>query len=285
TKETLRRVPGKGMGYGALRYLHPSAEIRDSLSGPSFDIIFNYLGQIDNVLNENEAIDGAEEFSGNESGENFPFVNKFVIDSEIVDGELEINWGYSQNEYRKGTIAALADTYVNKLKALIEHCTIQEGIVYTPSDYGLEKEVTYVELDSFVNKLDAQGKRPDEIYKLAALQEGMLFHELLENDSEAYLNQTIVDFPKGLDIEVFKKSWSYVFKNHSVFRSSFHYDELGVPVQCTHEGVVVPISVLDYSMCPEQERAEMLDAFKKKDRETRFDLSEAPLVRITLIKT
>ncbi|WP_430909721.1 amino acid adenylation domain-containing protein, partial [Maribacter sp. 2-571] len=25
TKETLRRVPGKGMGYGALRYLHPSA--------------------------------------------------------------------------------------------------------------------------------------------------------------------------------------------------------------------------------------------------------------------
>src|ERR1043165_7348161 len=46
-KEQLRRIPGKGVGYGALRYLG-SAEVRERLrKREQMEVSFNYLGQFD----------------------------------------------------------------------------------------------------------------------------------------------------------------------------------------------------------------------------------------------
>ena len=43
-KETLRAIPGRGLGYGLLRYLHPEAGPR--LAGrPGPQLGFNYLGR------------------------------------------------------------------------------------------------------------------------------------------------------------------------------------------------------------------------------------------------
>src|SRR5205807_2002677 len=50
-KEQLRQVPGRGFGYGMLRFVHPDEQVRGTLAGlPQAQISFNYLGQFDQVF-------------------------------------------------------------------------------------------------------------------------------------------------------------------------------------------------------------------------------------------
>ena len=46
-KEQLRQIPDKGIGYGVLKYLNKEDSL---LRAKNPDIVFNYLGQADNVL-------------------------------------------------------------------------------------------------------------------------------------------------------------------------------------------------------------------------------------------
>ena len=51
-KEQLRGVPGRGLGYGVLRYLHSDDEVRRALGAARAEVSFNYLGQLDQALPE-----------------------------------------------------------------------------------------------------------------------------------------------------------------------------------------------------------------------------------------
>ena len=46
TKEALRKIPNKGMGYGALAYMHTSEEVRESLTKLSFDVYIQLSGAV-----------------------------------------------------------------------------------------------------------------------------------------------------------------------------------------------------------------------------------------------
>ncbi len=126
-------------------------------------------------------------------------------------------------------------------------------------------------------------KRP--IYKLSALQEGMLFHGLYDKRSKAYSKQLTVDFPKGLDVDIFKKTWDWILKHHSILRSCFIYDSVSIPLQSVFEKVNLPVKVLDYSAYSASEQQEAFSQLLKDDIEKGFDFSEPPLIRATLVKT
>ncbi|XLS29452.1 amino acid adenylation domain-containing protein [Flavobacteriaceae bacterium M23B6Z8] len=149
-KEQLRRIPDSGMGYGALRYLHPSDEVRSSLANTRWDVVFNYLGQFDNVLNKHEILGAAEEHRGQEISDTLPAPYKLQINGSVSDGELYLNWNFIQSLFDEETIKGLAERYIWNLKALIIHCMEKEDQEFTPSDYGLENEVTHEELDAFL---------------------------------------------------------------------------------------------------------------------------------------
>ena len=58
-KETLRAVPGRGLGYGVLRYLSPWWQ--ELAAEPAPEVAFNYLGQVDEALDEDSAFAPAPE--------------------------------------------------------------------------------------------------------------------------------------------------------------------------------------------------------------------------------
>lgn len=67
-KEQLRRIPNRGIGYGALRYLNENATIREKFQSlPSAQVSFNYLGQFDQVLKASEVLGLAKEFKAEQS--------------------------------------------------------------------------------------------------------------------------------------------------------------------------------------------------------------------------
>ncbi|CAI2767079.1 non-ribosomal peptide synthetase [Flavobacterium collinsii] len=146
-KETLRRIPTKGMGYGCLRYLHSSKEIRNSLKDCGWDVVFNYLGQIDNVLNQKGSFTAASENSGVHISPTSLIEEKFIIKAIIAGNELRISWDYSNECYRPETVKKLADQFIENLTQLIEHCINKEGREVTPSDFGLSDVLDFKEFD------------------------------------------------------------------------------------------------------------------------------------------
>ncbi|WP_103866072.1 non-ribosomal peptide synthetase [Aquimarina sp. I32.4] len=134
-------------------------------------------------------------------------------------------------------------------------------------------------LDHLVNKQD----KP-VLCQLSPLQEGMLFHGLYDNNSNAYIEQMICDFPKGINISAFKASWDYIIENHSILRTAFIYDQLSIPVMCVYKNISLPFDVLDYTGLTEEEQKIKFDALIKEDQQKVFAFDKAPLMRIQLVK-
>jgi len=139
-KEQLRKIPGNGIGYGLLRYLHQDPDISQELKAlPQPEVSFNYLGQFDLSIPAGESISLASEARGPDRS---PLgARRLVLEivAGITHGRLQVQWTYSQNLHAKSTIVDLANDYIRALRTLIDHCLNPDAGGYTPSDFGLAK--------------------------------------------------------------------------------------------------------------------------------------------------
>ena len=136
-KEQVREIPGQGLGYGVLRYLG-SEEVGNRLQElPRAEVSFNYLGQMDRVLTEDTVFGPAPESSGPYRGSLGRRMYLVEINAMIAGGRLQVSWSYSSAVHKQETIAAVAATYVQSLRRIIEHCASEEAGGYTPSDFPL----------------------------------------------------------------------------------------------------------------------------------------------------
>ncbi|NDB61178.1 non-ribosomal peptide synthetase, partial [bacterium] len=136
-KEELRRIPGKGIGYGILAYLTKNLTSTSS-TGSSLPsslhptLSFNYLGQWDNTLSSDSLFSFAGESSGRNIAEDNPSSYLLNINSEIRQGTFHISFGYSSNHYHHQTIDKIAKAFIKRLKELINHCSQDNVFGYTP---------------------------------------------------------------------------------------------------------------------------------------------------------
>jgi non-ribosomal peptide synthase protein (TIGR01720 family) len=96
-KEQLREIPDRGLGYGALRYLHPDVKVRQSLQGPPFEIVFNYLGQLDNAFLGSLWLEAAKESAGSAVSDYNRTSTKLEINASTTGGRLSVAFRYSGN--------------------------------------------------------------------------------------------------------------------------------------------------------------------------------------------
>ncbi|MFK8101570.1 MAG: amino acid adenylation domain-containing protein, partial [Saprospiraceae bacterium] len=289
TKEQLRAIPGKGLGYGLLRYLHPTMEVRDSLSEGKWDIVFNYLGQFASTFENKTWFQQAKEDVGPFVGTTGKFVPKLEINASLTQGVLNIVWTYSKEQYKPETIAALAEKYKEVLAKLINHCQAKEETEPTAFDYGLAPEVSYQELDAFLNTEDPNTKtlRKEAIsslYRLSPIQEGMLFHYIYDRSSSAYKEQLIFDFDSAVDQTALEAAWNQLIQAHSILRSNILYEELNLAVQCVYKEVSVPFEYVDYSGLALDAKEEKVKTFIKASQTQGLDFSKAPVMRVALLK-
>ena len=150
-KEQLRQIPDKGIGYGILKYINKEESLQ---AEDPWEIIFNYLGQVDNVIRESKFFVGAGESAGASRSGHLEVKEKLSVNSIIKKGELSVTWTYSHKHYNQETIEQLASDYLFNLEWLISHCVNQQknGVVHTPSDFGLGSEISFEELDQFLNE-------------------------------------------------------------------------------------------------------------------------------------
>ncbi|GAA3937011.1 hypothetical protein GCM10022209_34820 [Chitinophaga oryziterrae] len=282
-KEQLRQIPDKGIGYGVLKYINRVTSLQGN---DPWDIVFNYLGQSDNLVNESGFIKKAGELPGSAISKQARVREKLSVNSIIQNGELVFEWGYSSKHYEPAAIAALTALYITQLEALIAHCISQTVASFTPSDFGLGAVISNEELDKFLDAPFRNTQRRPQVaglYRLSGLQEGLLFHGLYDNQNVAYIEQLSCDLI-NLQEDALQKSWNYLLKSHSVLRSGFYYDEFSVPVQCVYHDVTLPVSVLDYSDLDAVARQTAIKEYEAADLRRGIDFNEVPLMRITLMK-
>ncbi len=137
--------------------------------------MFNYLGQLDNVIGKSKWFGPATESSGSSRSALQTVHEKLVVNSSIQGGQLMVNWAFNSSYFSPHIIDQLAQQYLQTIEELVDHCQLQMktgGQVLTPSDFGLGAEISYSELDRFLAEPYNHGTRKEHtesIYRLSGL--------------------------------------------------------------------------------------------------------------------
>ncbi|MCE2661402.1 MAG: amino acid adenylation domain-containing protein [Microcystis sp. M53603_WE2] len=152
-KEQLRQIPNRGFDYGIGYYLSSDLTIQSPLKNyPKAQISFNYLGQFTSHQIGEIGWKLSQESSGSIHSPLGKRSHLIAIHGIVVDGQLDIEWQYSENFHHQTTIKNLAAAYRDSLESLINHCLSVEG-GYTPSDFP-DADLNQVELDELLSELD-----------------------------------------------------------------------------------------------------------------------------------
>ncbi|WP_217998117.1 non-ribosomal peptide synthetase [Nocardia paucivorans] len=287
-KEQLLAVPDHGIGYGMLRYLNE--DTRPILEhAPTPQIGFNYFGRIPTGVPDGtrpvgwlpvgagEDVPGAE-FTGARDPE-MPVsavldINALVLD----DGErprLRATCSYPTGVLTADRVREVVESWRRVLTTLATAADRIGG--RTPSDLEL------VRLEqSEIERLEDRYPTLSDIWPVTPLQEGLLFHALLAEESvDAYAVQLVLELRGRVDPERLRRAGRTLLDRHANLRAAFVTD-IG-PVQVVVDGVEAPWTELDLSAADERARDHEWRRLMAADRATRFDPSRAPLLRWMLV--
>jgi amino acid adenylation domain-containing protein/non-ribosomal peptide synthase protein (TIGR01720 family) len=280
-KEQLRRIPNNGIGYGLLRYLNDDKKSAEQLRTlPQPQVIFNYRGRVENVSPEAFTSEGAQLSTGPVRSPRQQRRYLLEVNGNVSAGQLRFEWNYSANLHNRETVKQWADAFIEALRALIASSASSEAVSYSPSDFPLAK-LNQTEID----KLFAGEKGIADVYPLAPLQQGFLFHSLYAPTAGLYFMQIGCVLHDELNLPAFKNAWQEVIARHTALRTEFRWADLAEPLQVVRASAVMPIEELDWRDLSSPKQQEELQSFYESDRVRGFDLTKAPLMRITLIRT
>jgi len=273
-KEQLRQIPQRGIGYGILRYLTPETGLA-SRSGP--DILFNYLGQFDQILAGSKMFHMARETSGPWHSPRQRRRYLLEINSLVIAGRLELWWTYNQRFHAEPMIQKLADEFVAALRELILHCQSPDAGGRTPSDFplaGLDQ--------SSLDRLSGRLREIEDIYPLSPIQ--TLFYSASPGPIQSTFDQWHCTLRGELSVAALQNAWRETLQRHPVLRSTIHEEGLRGPVQVVHQNVQLPWIIEDWRSTPADLHAERWAGFLNKDRAQPLALAEAPVMRFALVR-
>ncbi|WP_158708263.1 non-ribosomal peptide synthetase [Streptomyces sp. NRRL S-455] len=125
----------------------------------------------------------------------------------------------------------------------------------------------------------------EDILPLSPLQEGMLFHNLFDDEElDAYNVQVFIELDGNVDPARLRRAGEALLERHANLRAAFRHEGLKRPVQLIPRRVELPWREEDLRGVAEAEREEAAERIAAQDRWTRFDLGRPPLIRFTLIR-
>lgn len=152
-KDTLGKIPDKGIGYGILKYLTDS-ERKTIQFGKAPEIGFNYLGQFNDTEHQQMF-----SFSGLASGKDITPTwqreQTLEMSAMVTQNQLYFNLSYPPSRFQTTTMKQLLHTLKQYLHQIINHCAGKQETEKTVSDFS-SKSLTAEDLDSiagFVEEL------------------------------------------------------------------------------------------------------------------------------------
>ncbi|WP_257890995.1 non-ribosomal peptide synthetase [Rhodococcus sp. USK10] len=134
-----------------------------------------------------------------------------------------------------------------------------------------------------LSAVEARYPQAVEVWPLAPLQTGLVFHAMLASEStDVYAVQTVLGLSGRVDADRVKAAAQAILDRYANLRVAFLTDQ-AEPVQVVLEGLEVPWWEADVSGVDAGERDDELARLLSDDAAAGFDLSEPPLLRFGLV--
>jgi non-ribosomal peptide synthase protein (TIGR01720 family) len=133
TKESLHKVPAKGMGYWLFKYLTDKEETTDLSFALQPQIAFNYLGQFDSDVEQLE-YSFATESPGEGQAKQPKRDYMWEVSGMTAGDQLRLGVAYNPTQFTKEKMEAFALAYKASLLELIKLCASKKEQELTPSD-------------------------------------------------------------------------------------------------------------------------------------------------------
>ncbi|WKB54419.1 non-ribosomal peptide synthetase [Eleftheria terrae] len=276
-KEQLRRLPDHGVGWGLLRYLHgPSRQALQARPAPQ--IGFNYLGRFAVGQPQDWSLAAEAASLGTPGDAAQPLAHLLDLNATTEDGPdgpaLCAAWSWAGELLPESAVQALAESWFAVLRRIAQLAEHTPAPVFTPSDLPLVRLRQHE-----IEAIEATQPPLLDILPLAPLQQGFLFHALYDQHApDAYVVQLVFTFDGPLDHDALRSAAQALLQRHANLRAAFLHHGLSQPVQVIPRHLELPWRSLTLE-------AGALEPFLQADREQRFELSHAPLLRFTLVRT
>ncbi|HEV3048933.1 MAG TPA: AMP-binding protein, partial [Longimicrobium sp.] len=141
-------------------------------------------------------------------------------------------------------------------------------------------ELSQGEIDRIVAGVPGGAENVQDIYPLAPLQEGFLFHYLLSQEGDPYLTSSVTEFDTRASLERYLAALQSVIDRHDILRTAVAWEGLREPVQVVVRHAALPVEEAQLDEGAE-DAAEQL--WRRYDpRKYRMDLGRAPLLRVCI---
>ncbi|MBL7726842.1 MAG: amino acid adenylation domain-containing protein, partial [Dinghuibacter sp.] len=276
-KDTLARIPARGMGYLLQRQMAQASG--NGAAIPGSKIFFNYLGQFDaDSSNKSFRIDYQGTGNNIAPGENYPY--DWDILGILAGGKLHMRLLYSTGQYHAENIEGFMQTFERELTGFINFCAEQQTTLLSPTDL-LYKDVRIEQLDEWQKRFPVEN-----VGILSPLQEGMLFHHLQHPGAESYFMQMSYRLRGSLNMPAVEKSLAALVNRYDVLRTVFIHDGLDWPVQLFLKHRAARFMFKDVRNECVQETAEAIVLkYQEADKQDRFNLSADMLFRLMVLQT
>lgn len=135
------------------------------------------------------------------------------------------------------------------------------------------------QIDEIVQMVPGGASNVQDIYPLSALQEGMLFHHLLNESNDTYVLSTLFALESRAHVEVLLEALQRVVDKHDILRTSMLWQRLPRPVQVVHRRATLLAEEIE--LAPKPYIPEQLKALMRPEC-VRLNLQQAPLVRLQI---
>ncbi len=208
-----------------------------------------------------------------------------LLSIKLVSNLNELGFkAYAQDALNSKNLKQLAEGLEKSISQSCDksvHSKIPVDCMKIKPEYLDLVNLTQPQIDNLCVQVPGGATNVQDIYPLASLQEGILYHHMLAPEQDPYISWYLLKLREPKHSSLLLKAIQEVINQHDILRTCFYWQGLELPVQVVlHRAeLVVNQLVLAEDVDPEKY---LPDYFNSSDR--KFDLHTAPLLRASLIE-
>src|SRR5262249_32895609 len=133
------------------------------------------------------------------------------------------------------------------------------------------------QIEQIVETVPGGVSNVQDIYALAPLQKGILFHHLMSEEGNPYITGMLLSFDTRARLDAYVRVLQAVLDRHDILRTAVIWEGISEPVQVVWRKGVLPVEEVEVEGAKGDAAGQLYARFNP--RSYRMDVGQAPLLR------